>query len=206
MKMKEDKIAWFLSFLNIFLFLIFSLGIILGLRNRLDFSQPIQDRFLDFKFGAKISQRFRANHDFINIVILNFKNPGLENHGQFRFLLLSDKNETLSEQIFSGYNIGDPSQIRFQFEPIRLSKGKDFTIVLESLSSAEAKAVGVGIKNDGNLFFSVYYRASDKKAILGDFVKNIFGRVKNDFLFFIIWFLSITVLLVFGTMKFKIRK
>lgn len=196
--MRGDKASWVLSFLGICAFIVILLGLILGLRNRADVFQPAQDRFLELSAGERLSQRFTAKHDFINIVILNFKNPGLANHDQFRFLLLSEKGEILVERLFSGYNIGDPSQVRFQFDPIPNSKNKNFTISLEALPPTSIPKIGVGAKSENILSFSVYYRANDKKTVLVDFLSNMWGKIFKDPLFFISWLFTILVLAGIG--------
>lgn len=196
--MKEDKTPWVISFiLSIVLFLLILFVVVKGVRNRIDVNQPLQDTFLNLSAGKSITQSFTAKHDFINIVILNFKNPGLKNHGQFRFLLLSEKGKSLVERLFSGYNIGDPSQIRFQFDPIQSSKNKNFTLLVEAISLDEPQ-IGIGASKEGDLNFSLYYRVASRKAALSDFLNNLTKYFLNDKSFFIPWGLLVIFLAGLG--------
>ncbi|MBM3208994.1 hypothetical protein FJZ40_01740 [Candidatus Shapirobacteria bacterium] len=192
--MSESRLPWYLSFALGVLFIFLSLlAAWLGVRNRLDTDQSFRDAFVSFSPGKPLTQTFTARHDFINIVILQFKNPGLANRGEFRFSLKSEEGVLLVERSFSGYNIGDPSLVRFQFDPIPASRGERFAIAVEAVSLNEPP-IGVGIGRTGGLSFSAYYRTADKKAGLADLLNNLTQKLLGDKIFFALWALALFLL------------
>ncbi len=208
--MKKYKSPWFLNFLVIFLLLTFFLVLSLFLvKNRLDFSQNSQQIFINLLFKTPMLQTFTAQHNFINIITLQMKNPGMTNKGQFKLTVKKD-NLTLVEQLFSGQNLGDPADVKFQFNPIPSSKSKNFSIIIESLSADEPLAVAVGAAKkdvldkentffgqerlEGDLKFSVYYRVFDKKEVLNQLFNNFSRNLFDDKIFFIFWIVVVVIL------------
>jgi len=169
----------------------------LAVRNRFDVDQPFRNVFTPLTREKGLSQTFIAKHDLINIIILYFKNPGLANRGEYQFLLFGDDGKVLIERAFSGFNVGDPSDIRFQFEPITASKNKKFTITLKSMSATQPY-IGVGNDEEKGLSYSVYYRASNKKLALVDLIAGFGRRFFSDIIFSLFWLLSIFTVLTFG--------
>lgn len=201
--LRENSLSWALSFILGISLLIFSfLMPWLVVRNRFDGDQPLRSVFTPLTREANLSQTFVAKHDLINIVILYFKNPGLANKGEYQFLLSGDDGKVLIERSFSGFNIGDPSDIRFQFEPITSSKNKKFTITLKSMSVTQP-SIGVGNDEQKGLSYSVYYRTSNKKLALIDLVTGFAGRFFSDISFSVFWLLAIITIVVFGFFRSK---
>ena len=202
--MKEHRFSWYISFTVCFFSILFSLLICwLGVRNRLDGGQPLHETFIDLHPGSPVAQTFTAKHDYINIVILQFKNPGLANRGDFRFFLTSEDGEVLVERPFSGLNIGDPSNLRFQFEPISPSRDKNYTVSVEATSSDEP-SVSIGVSRKGELNFSAYYRVLDKKTALVDLLDNLGQAILSDRIFLFLW--GFVIFLLMGAGIIQIRK
>lgn len=209
--MSMNKLPWLLALFVIILSLVAILFLPLGIKNRLDTRQSERNDFLTLA-DKKITQGIKVKHDQLNIIILNFRNPNFENHSQFRFQLLSESGEIVVDQLFSGYNLGDPSDLRFQFSPIQQSKEKDYSIILEALSPLETPPVSVAVKTgnlkdwkpislsdgkiDKTLSFSAYYHASNKKVVMVDFIKGIISKITDDYFFFIGWFLALALVLI----------
>lgn len=214
MKTQSDRL-FLVAFFIIFLILAGSLFIsIFMIRNRIDILQNEQNDYLPLSSGQVISQSFTSRHNFLDMVILNLKNPGLINRDEYQFLLKSEDGEKLFEQTFSGFNIGDPGQIRFQFSPIQDSKNKKFIFYLSPLKATTAENVGVAVKKggiegldnilinggayyNGILSFSTLYRASNKVDIFATFFKELFYKFNQDRLFGFFWIFSIAVLILF---------
>ena len=204
--LRKNNLIWFFSlFLGVFLLLGSFLVPWLAVKNRFDGSQPQRDLFLSLNSSQILNQTFTAEHDFINIIILYFKNPGLANKEEYLFTLKGINGEVLVSQPFSGYNIGDPSDIRFQFEPLVGSKGKKYTIELTTDSKTEP-SIGVGAEEKKGLSYSVYYRTNNKKLALVDLVFGFWRRFFTDWLFALFWLSVLTGLLILGWGKTDEKK
>lgn len=200
---KKDKVAWLISFSIGFFLIVFSfLFPWLAVRNRFDSNQPDRDIFMPLRPGKNLSQTFTANHNLINIVILCFKNPGLANKSEFKFLLKSSEGKNLVEKTFSGFNTGDPSDIRFQFEPIADSKGKVFTIEVSTFSPEEP-LLSMGTDGQKGLSYAVYYRTMNKKLAFLDLLESFSLRFFSDVTFSIFWLFSLIFLLIIRAINFS---
>ena len=201
--LRRDKFSWCLSFfIGILLFAVSLLVPWLGVRNRLDIQQPLRDTWVPLSVGKSVSQSFTATNNFVNVVILYFKNPGLGNKGELQFSLQLEDGTSLVERQFSGYNIGDPSDVRFQFEPLLSSKNKKFIIVVKSLSSVEPQ-ISIGASNNYGLSYSVYYRTTDKKMALIGLLSNFGKRFIADKTFCLFWGLTVLLFSAVGMRQFK---
>ena len=198
--MKNHKLLWVVtigfSFLGIVFPLLFSLFVV---KNRQDASQPLQDSFVALSEKGIIEQTFIAQNDFINIIMLNFKNPNFADKGDFLFSLKSSDGQLLVEMPFSGYNIGDPSTVRFQFEPISLSKNKKFIFSIKSVSSGGVTISMASSKKKG-FNYAVYFRTVNKKSEAIDLIGRLFKGLLSDPLFLVFW-----LLLLFLTVWTKIK-
>lgn len=166
-------IALFLA--AIFLFLV------LSVRNRLD-SYREQDHFIEIK--NYVEGEFIPQNNNTNIIVLTFKNPGLNSHEMFKFLL-KDGMETVRSIEFSGDNLGDPADLRFQFEPIMQSKGRQFTIRVEREKEGPKVAVAVDKKN--NLSFTTFYRVENRMFSIRSLAERWINFPTGDLVFFVIW-------------------
>jgi len=172
----------------------------LAVRNRLDSNQPYRETFMPLKEKETQKQSFVANHDFVNIIILYFKNPGLANQEEFNFKLKGEDGQVLVEKEFSGFNIGDPGEIRFQFEPLIGTKGKKLSFELMAQSSAES-LISIGTDSERGLSYSVYYRTTNKKMALVELFSGFFKRLLEDKFFLVIWLLLIFRILRLAFLK-----
>lgn len=198
--MKNLKLWWTisisLSLLGIVLPLLISLFVV---KNRQDASQPLQDSFVGLSEKGNIEQAFTAKNDFINLVLLNLKNPNFADKGDFLFSLKSSDGQLLAEMPFSGYNIADPSTVRFQFEPISSSKNKKFIFSVKSLSPNGTTISMASSRNKG-FNYAVYYRTVNKKSAALDLVGHLIKGWLSDPLFLVFW-----LLLLFLTIWAKIK-
>ncbi len=119
-------------------------------KNRLDYSKP-GTHFT--QIIGPISSTFSPRHSGTNIVVLSFKNPGLQNTDQFMFEITDSTNTRLFTSTFSGRNTGDPSNLRFQFPPINSTDKLTITI-----SPSDPSHLEVYVDDLNSLAFTSLYR------------------------------------------------
>ena len=175
---------WVLAILTVVGFLLISMAISwLGVRNRLD-TLSSHEQFTVISDSVETS--VVVNHNFLNIVILHLKNPSLNNTGDFRFSIVNPEGSEIRQLEFTGYNVGDPSDLRFQFDPIPESFGKEFILRVEAVSK-EGNLISASTGKDGNLAFSAYYRTVSKKQALEELFGTWKKNTANDLTFFVSW-------------------
>lgn len=172
-----------LVFCVIFFTLCLSL-IWITVRNRLDI-QTNGDHFDHLNRSLQVS--FTPRNNNLNIIILHFKNPNLQNTENYTFSLTGPQNEILYQTQFSGRNIGDPSDLRFQFSPIPNSKDIPLTITLKPNSTISP--VQVLVDRSGEVAYQAYYRTSFSP-------KSPLNYISTDPIFFIIWFIFLGLIYV----------
>ena len=169
------------------LFIITSLFVTVFLvRNRLD-AQYFGERFV--KVDKPFKFRFTPIHDNINILIIPLKNPGLINKSEFSLRIYSD-GDNIREISFSGYNVGDPSDVKFQFEPITNSKDKNLDVEIISNDYQNPILINTDINGPS---FRAYYRSINKKEVIGEWVNAWGKRFINNIPFFVSWLFLLTI-------------
>lgn len=161
--------------------------ITLSVRNRLD------DRTYGVRFSKiqdDVERQITPQHNNLNIVILELKNPGLQNKGEFGFYLKDIEGKTLRQSNFSGFNTGDPSALRIQFDPIPNSKGQTLIMQIKKLSD-QAPALSIATDKDNKITFATYYKTTNKKDVLNDTAKTWTQHARNDLAFFSSWILLV---------------
>jgi hypothetical protein len=121
-----------------------------------------------------IKSNFVANANSLNRVDILFKNPNLESRDEVNIVLL-DGSKIVADKAFTGFNFGDTSRARLDFDNIGDSKGKIFTIVVKTTKIIDGK-LAVGIKGD-EVDYVAYYQF--KTGILSsiELTRNIFLRI-----------------------------
>lgn len=112
---------------------------------------------------------FTPRHQGLNIILLRMKNPDLADTSDFIFTLSNSAGQVLRQLNFSGRNIGDPSDVRLQFDPIPDSAGQTLTLAVSSPSKS------VKLENG----FRAYYRITG-------FSLNL-APLARDPVFIILW-------------------
>lgn len=193
-----NKKAWLYLILSLFLaVLIVLLLSVVGVRRRVDVAQIEGESLYPIYGEKKIGQTFVSSKNNLNIIELNLKNPALRNQQPIYFRLIETKTaQTLREIAISGLNIGDPSSIRFQFDPIQDSAGKNYRFYLNSPLSTEKDAIevyyspkdiyaeGEMIVSDqkitGELCFTSYYYPGSKMAVIRETIRDFCFRFLSD--------------------------
>jgi len=185
----------------IFVLLIAMLAVLLfsvfGVRKRIDIAQTSGDVLYQIYEDRKIGQTFIANKDNLNIIILDLKNAALKNQQPIYFHLEEAKTaRSLREIEISGLNVGDPSSVRFQFDPILNSAGKSYYFYLDSPTSTGEDAIEVyyssqdlysggemmvnNQKFEGELRFTSYYYPGSKTTAAREMIKDFRARLLVD--------------------------
>lgn len=208
-----NKRIWFLIIFGLFvtIFVILFLSTF-GIRKRVDIVQTRGDQLYRIWGDKKVGQTFVANKDNLNIIILDLKNPALGNQQSIYFRLIEiETGRTLREIEISGLNVGDPSSVRFQFEPIRDSAGKNYCFYLNSPLSTVKDAIevyyspkdiyagGEMIVSDqeitGELRFTSYYYPGSKITAIRETVRDFFLRFLSDRSFVFIYLILLFLIL-----------
>jgi hypothetical protein len=93
---------------------------------------------------------------------------------------------------FSGYNVGDPSDVRFQFEAIPGSRGKEFGVEF-NLPNSDSRLM-VNVTEEGGLSYTSYYRPQGFVNRFTGVINNWLEAVKNNPGFFALWAVGLVIL------------
>lgn len=168
-----------------------------GVRKRVDILQTRGDYLYRLYGDKEVGQTFVVNKDNLNIIILDLKNAALKNQQPIYFHLEEAKTaRSLKEIEISGLNVGDPSSVRFQFDPILNSAGKKYRFYLYSPTSTEEDAIEVyyssqdlysegemmvdNQKLEGELRFTSYYYPGSKTTVIREMIKDFSMRLLAD--------------------------
>jgi len=175
------------------LFLLASFAfLIFGVKNRVDVETLRSGDFLEIR--GSIEASYKPSHDFINIIVLHLKNPNFSNKQVFVFSVLED-GKVVRRLEFNGQNVGDPSDLRFQFEPIADSSSKSLLLRLEGVET-RAPFLSAAITQSGELTYRAYYRSSSPAGSFMGILSSFSDRVLEEPGFFIIWFLGLCAIVL----------
>lgn len=184
-----------------------------GVRKRVDVLQTRGNNLYQLYGDKTVGQTFLANEDNLNIIILDLKNAALKNQEPIYFHLEdAEASRSLREIEISGLNVGDPSSVRFQFEPVPDSAGKTYFFYLESPTSTEKDAIeiyyssqdmysgGVMVVDNqetkGELRFTSFYYPGSKMILIRETINDFASRFFTDKAF--VFFYLILLVVVFG--------
>lgn len=195
--MINNKFDWPIVIVSMTLLIavVFAIQIV-GVRNRIDTAVP-GDKFeiLD----NPVSGILKSDNNFLNILMLRMKNPGIENNGVFNFELLDNQGNQVRQISFGGMNIGDPGDLRFQFEPIPDSAGKEYQILV---TPDEAQPmVFIEVSKDEEISYTSYFRTVNKSLAAKSFANLLKGKISSNIGFFSFW-----ILMLFGILVYDLRK
>ena len=100
---------------------------------------------------------FQASNNLLNRIDVLFKNPNLESRDELEVLLFDDKEKIVVIQKFNGFNLGDTTQARINFNPIPDSKNKYYRVLIRPTSIVDGK-LSFGIR-DGKIEILQYYNS-----------------------------------------------
>ncbi len=187
---------------NFFLLTLFITFVFLGInlfvslfmvQNRLGF-QHSGEKFVEIK--EPLSFAYKPTYDNFNILIFTFKNPVSANQENFSLKILSEE-KVIREITFSGFNLGDTQDLKFQFDPILDSKGKEFKIEISAQNYRNP--IFINVDDKGIPSFKAYYRTTKKFFVLRNILSSWVNFVKSDLVFFSIWFLILILTSILGS-------
>jgi len=192
----NSKLSW-LAVFGLILILLGGVFIVMvfGVRNRVD------TKVDGFRYEILDKEKrtvLKSENDYLNIVMLRMKNPGIENNGNFSFQLLNEGGGKVREITFKGMNIGDPADMRFQFDPIPDSKGKEYQIVVTADNVLPMVLIDVG--SGGEMYYTSYYRTLNKQQAARSFIHMLKSRILASSGFFLLW-----ALLLFGIVVYELK-
>lgn len=123
----------------------------------------------------------------LNIIYVPFRNPGLQNSDSFQ-ISLTDPTSTLASLNFSGANLGDPTDLRFQFAPQSIISPLRLVLTPKSQSTPDLL---VGVDATGSLAYRTYFRPASVLTRLQTDVTALISRLVVDWPFLVVWALTL---------------
>src|SRR4030042_6086393 len=193
-----NKKIWLAIFflIMIFSFFLFLVAVFIT-KHRVDLAQTSGQTLYQIYGQRKVGQTFVANKNNLEMIVLNLRNGRLRNQQPIYFYLQEvDQTQKIGELEINGYNIGDPSLVKFQFEPIPDSAGKTYYFYLESPESNVDDAVEIVYneqdiyssgkmilseeEKEADLYFIVNYYPGNKQALVKEILTDFLFRLKGD--------------------------
>lgn len=100
---------------------------------------------------------FQASNNLLNRIDVLFKNPNLESRDELEVLLFDDKGKIVAIQKFNGFNLGDTTQARINFNSIPDSKNRYYRVLIRPTSIIDGK-LSFGTR-DGKIEVMEYYNS-----------------------------------------------
>jgi len=182
---------------------------------RVDLSQKKGDNLYRLSGKKRVGQTFIAGKNNLSRITLDLKNASLKNEKPVYFHLRQvDGLGDLRKIKISGFNIGDPSSVRFQFEPIPDSFQKEYYFYLDSPDSSDSDGIevyhssqdlypdGKMMVNDeeimGELRFSSFYFSDSKMTVFRETIENFASRLLMDKAFTALYLTLLILIFVLG--------
>ena len=193
----KNKLSWLIIVGLLILLLGSVFGVmVFGVRNR------VNTKVDGYRFeilNEPIEAELKSKNNYLNIIMLRMKNPGIENDGVFKFELFDEKGNRAREIKFGGMNIGDPGDMRFQFDPIPDSKDKLYKIVITP--DEALPIVSIEVSSESELSYTSYFRTINKSLAVRSFVSLLKDKFIVNFGFFSLWFLILLGIVVYDLRK-----
>lgn len=178
---------------------------------RVDLSQREGGHLYRLSDKKRVGQTFIARKNNLSRITIDLKNAILKNEKPIYFHLRETESaQDLKKIEISGFNIGDPSSVKFQFEPISNSAGKSYYFYLDSPDSNNSDGIeiyhslqdlysdgGMMVNEEeimGELRFSTFCFSDSKMTIFQETIGNFISRFFMDkvFAFFYLTLLILT--------------
>ena len=196
-QMISSKNIWLVMIVSLLMLLgaVFSV-LIFGVRNRVN-TAVAGDKYeiLDKPITASLVN----SNNYLNIIMLRMKNPGIENNGFFVFELIDETGYAVRKIDFRGMNIGDPGDMRFQFEPIENSAGKEYRISVTPDDSQPM--VSIEVSKDGEISYTSYFRTINKPLAAKSLTNLLKDKIISNLNFFSFW-----VFILFGIFVYDLKR
>ncbi len=116
------------------------------------------------------SQSFTATYNGLYYIQLYLKNPGLIDRSDFSIQVNKKSGEIIAEQTFNGYNIGDPSTLRFNIPPEEFSHNQEYIVTVKVAAQDQKTPVTLGFdeRTQGMAIYSFYHAPRNVTQIVLD--------------------------------------
>ncbi|HUV42548.1 MAG TPA: hypothetical protein VMY36_01435 [Patescibacteria group bacterium] len=211
-----NKKIWLAIFflIVIFIFFLFLISVFI-IKHRVDLAQTRGEELYQIYGQRQVGQTFVAGKNNLEMIIINLKNRSLRNQQPVYFYLQeANQPQNLRELKINGFNIGDPSTIKFQFEPIPDSAEKSYYFYLESPESNVNDAVEIvynkqDVYSSGKMIFSeeekeadlrfiVNYYPGNKQALVKEIITDWLFRLQGDGVFVFNYLALLALILILG--------
>ncbi|OGV89185.1 hypothetical protein A2Z41_02170 [Microgenomates group bacterium RBG_19FT_COMBO_39_10] len=211
-----NKKIWLAIFflIMIFSFFLFLVSVFVT-KHRVDLAQTRGKELYQIYGQRQVGQTFVANKNNLEMIIVNLRNGRLRNQQPIYFYLQeANRPQNLRKLEINGFNIGDPSLVKFQFEPIPDSAGKTYYFYLESPDSNVNDAVEIvyneqDIYSSGkmvlseeekkaDLYFVVNYYPGNKQVLAKEMMTDWLVRLQGDGFFVFNYLTLLTLILILG--------
>ena len=211
-----NKKIWLAIFflIMIFSFFLFLVSVFVT-KHRVDLAQTRGKELYQIYGQRQVGQTFVANKNNLEMIIVNLRNGRLRNQQPIYFYLQeANRPQNLRKLEINGFNIGDPSLVKFQFEPIPDSAGKTYYFYLESPDSNVNDAVEIvyneqDIYSSGkmvlseeekkaDLYFVVNYYPGNKQVLAKEMMTDWLFRLQGDGFFVFNYLTLLTLILILG--------
>lgn len=132
----------------------------------------------------------------LNSYSFYFKNPNLSNQSPINYILHSQSQPLIHQFTFSGANVGDPSWIRFKFNPINIDLGETLTVEIYSEVSPNQLQI-VGNRSTSTLAYQTTSKITGVKTGFSESVNHLYQLVSHLQPAFLFIYLSLIALLNF---------
>lgn len=106
------------------------------------------------------SQSFVAPYNGLYYLQLQLKNPGLVDRNDFSVQVSKKTGEVIASQVFNGFNIGDPSTLRFNIPPEAFSKNQEYVVTLSLTAKDQTTPITLGYDEyTGSMAIHSFYQA-----------------------------------------------
>ena len=198
----------------IFIFFLFLISVFIT-KHRIDLAQTRGQTLYQIYGQRQVGQTFVAGKNNLEMIIVNLRNGRLRNQQPIYFYLQeANQTQKVRELKINGYNVGDPSLVKFQFEPIPDAAGKSYYFYLESPDSDVNDAVEIAYneqdiyssgkmvlseeENEADLRFIVNYYPGNKQALVKEIITDFLLRLKGDSLFVLSYLALLALILILG--------
>ena len=211
-----NKKIWLAIFflIMIFSFFLFLVSVFVT-KHRVDLAQTRGKELYQIYGQRKVGQTFVANKNNLEMIIVNLRNGRLRNQQPIYFYLQeANRPQNLRKLEINGFNIGDPSLVKFQFEPIPDSAGKTYYFYLESPDSNVNDAVEIVYneqdiyssgkmvlseeEKEADLYFIVNYYPGNKQVLAKEMMTDWLVRLQGDGFFVFNYLTLLTLILILG--------
>jgi hypothetical protein len=165
MKLLLNKIPFLVGGIIVVMIAIFVSQLIV--KNNLEADTSL-DRFISLENG--LSWKYFPLHEDLNIIVLRLKNAGVLSKQNYQ-LQIYQGDQLLFKQTFSGINVNDPSDLRFQFAPLTNIKDEELTLKVFP-ESKDPHPLQIGTNENEVPSMQVFYRNHQLPAEFSNKILN----------------------------------